>query len=81
MSGGTFKFLQYSIDEALGTIRRIVKDNKYENNFSKPVIDKIKEGISIIHKAYVYLDRIDYLIAGDDGEENFLRRLKEDLEE
>jgi len=27
----------------------------------------------------VYAQRVDYLIAGDDGEESFLKRLKEEL--
>jgi hypothetical protein len=45
--------------------------------------DKVKaddpQNIELLRKATVYVNRIDYLICGDDGEENFLRRLKEDL--
>jgi hypothetical protein len=44
------------------------------------VITKFKEGLDILRKAEVYAQRIDWLVSGDDGEESFLERLKEDLE-
>ena len=43
------------------------------------VIEKFKEGLEILRKAEVYAHRIDWLLSGDDGEESFLTRLKEDL--
>jgi hypothetical protein len=43
------------------------------------VIEKFKEGLEILRKAEIYAQRIDWLISGDDGEESFLERLKEDL--
>lgn len=36
--------------------------------------------VPIIKKAKIYLDRIDWLLAGDDGEDSFLKRIVEDLE-
>ena len=39
-----------------------------------------KIAIDLLKKAEVYAQRIDWYISGDDGEESFLRRLKEDLE-
>jgi hypothetical protein len=50
-------------------------------DYSDEVIMKFKEGIEALKKAYVYAQRIDWLLSGDDGEESFLRRLEEDLEE
>jgi hypothetical protein len=44
------------------------------------VIEEFKKGIDILRKAQVYAQRIDWLISGDDGEESFHRRLKEDLD-
>ena len=43
-------------------------------------IAEFKNGIEIIEKAAIYMQRIDWLLSGDDGEESFHRRLKEDLE-
>lgn len=48
--------------------------------YSDEVIEEFKKGLDILRKAYVYAQRIDWLISCDDGEESFHRRLKEDLE-
>lgn len=52
---------------------------KYHHEYSPKVIEKFKEGVELIQRAYVYAHRIDWLISGDDGEESFLRRLEEEL--
>jgi hypothetical protein len=46
----------------------------------KEVLDKFKEGYIKLREAQIYAQRIDWLLAGDDGEETFLKRLQEDLE-
>lgn len=52
------------------------------NHYKYPdeVLEKFKEGLLLLRKAQVYAHRIDWLVSGDDGEESFLERLKEDLE-
>lgn len=52
---------------------------KYDYNYPTEVIEKFKEGSELIKKAQVYAQRIDWLLSGDDGEESFLQRLKDDL--
>lgn len=47
---------------------------------SEAVVDVFKTAIDLLKKAEVYAQRIDWYISGDDGEESFLRRLKEELE-
>ena len=42
-------------------------------------IKEFKKGIKLIKMADIYMHRMDYLLSGDDGEDNFHRRLKEDL--
>ncbi len=54
-------------------------EDKFHSEYPDEVIEKFKEAVELLRKATVYVNRIDYLICGDDGEENFLRRLKEDL--
>lgn len=51
--------------------------NRY--NFSEETIDEMKKGLDYLRKASIYAQRIDWLISGDDGEEEFHERLIEDL--
>lgn len=53
--------------------------NRYE--YSEETIAEFKKGLDILRKAYVYAQRIDWLLSGDDGEESFHERLKEELDE
>ena len=48
--------------------------------YKDEVVEKMKEGLDIIRKAYVYAQRIDYLLSGDDGEKSFLNRLQKELD-
>jgi hypothetical protein len=48
--------------------------------YSDGVIEEFKKGVDILRKAHIYAQRIDWLISGDDGEESFHRRLKEELD-
>ena len=52
------------------------------NHYKYPddVIEEFKKGVEILRNAQIYAQRIDWLISGDDGEESFHKRLKEDLE-
>ena len=52
------------------------------NHYKYPdeVIEEFKKGYEILRKAEIYAQRMDWLIACDDGEESFLNRLKNDLE-
>lgn len=54
---------------------------KYYYSYSPETIEKFKEGYKKLMEAYIYAQRIDWLLSGDDGEETFHERLKEDLEE
>lgn len=54
-------------------------EDKYHFKYPDEIIEKFKEGVDLLKKAEVYTQRIDWLLSGDDGEETFLRRLKEDL--
>ena len=45
------------------------------------VLEEFKKGLEILKKAAIYTQRIDWLLSGDDGEDSFKRRLKEELDE
>lgn len=66
------------------TIKYIRKHKRTIPNhmeFGNDTLKELRKGLKILRKAYVYAQRIDWLISGDDGEETFLERLKKDLKE
>ena len=50
-------------------------------NYSPEVVERFKEGLRVLKEAYVYTHEIDWLLSGDTGEESFLTRLKQALNE
>ena len=55
-------------------------EDLYHYKYPDEVIEKFKEGVDALRKAAIYAQRIDWLLSGDDGEESFLERLKEELD-
>jgi len=45
------------------------------------IIEEFKNAVKYLKIAQVYAQRVDWLVSGDDGEESFISRLKEDLKE
>ena len=86
MSGGHFDYQQYQIGQIADSIDQLIINNNikdeynYSNDFSKEALDKFKEGADLCRQAQVFAQRIDWLVSGDDGEDTFHKRLKEDLE-
>jgi hypothetical protein len=56
-------------------------EDLFHYKYPDEVIEKMKEGIKVLKRAQIYAQRIDWLLSGDDGEESFLRRLEEELNE
>lgn len=87
MSGGTFDYAQHNILNIYEDIQSYINNqgketeygDKYEI-FEPEVLKRLEDAIECLKKAYVYAHRVDYYLAGDDGEESFLRRLKEELD-
>lgn len=50
-----------------------------EYTYPKNIQEEFKNAIKALKIAAVYAQRVDWLLSGDDGEDNFLKRLKEDL--
>ena len=93
MSGGAFEYKQYKIQDLIEDMEnllvRLDKEpidsfecdslKRYVND-SELFKNKIKENIRYLKRAYIFTQRIDWFISGDDGEENFYERLKEEIE-
>ena len=93
MSGGHFDYNQNRIRDIADEVEQLIHnsgkkknckvsswENEYYYEYPPEVIEKFKEGLDILRKAEVYAQRIDWLVSGDDGDETFLERLKEDLD-
>ena len=86
MSGGTFHGGQYGIIDIHETIESYInkqgKKSDYGDiyeTFEPEVLKHLEDAIKCLKMAYVYAQRVDYLLAGDDGQETFLERLESDL--
>lgn len=88
MSGGHFDYNQYRIDQIAEDIDTIIRKsvNKekdqwgYGYEFSEETLSEFRTAYNKLKEVYVYVQRIDWLVSGDDGEKTFHERLKEDLE-
>ena len=64
--------------------KEYIRKNKHTKpnpfDYNKETIKELKKGLAILRKAYIYAQRIDWLLSGDDGEESFHKRLKEELD-
>ena len=80
MSGGIFEYRQYFLNEVVERIEEYTEEG-YFPEYTEETIKEFKKAIKIIKQAKVYIDRIDYLLAGDDDEDSFHKRLKEELSE
>jgi hypothetical protein len=54
-------------------------EDLFHYKYPDKVIKEMKKGVEVLKRAQIYAQRIDWLLSGDDGEESFLRRLEEDL--
>lgn len=83
MSGGYFDYKQNEIETIIRELKIIIKDEPNKNgfiySFSKKTINEFKKALKILEKAKIYVQRIDWLVCDDDGEDTFHQRLKEEL--
>lgn len=89
MSGGHFNYDQYKISSIADDIEDLIfhngsqdkneYDDRIHREYSPETIEEFKRGLQLMRKAYVYAQRIDWLVSGDDGEDSFHTRLKHDL--
>ena len=52
------------------------------NHYAYPddIIEEFKRGLYIMRQAYIYAQRIDWLMSGDDGDDSFRTRLRAELD-
>lgn len=74
-------------DKVTGEVYRIKEcetwdyaDGGFYPDYTPETLQEFRNAIHILRKAAIYAQRVDWLISGDDGEDSFHERLKEDLE-
>jgi hypothetical protein len=90
MSGGRFQYQQYPIWQIAEEIQHVIDTNNDESlnewgdrrgrGYPPEVIAKFHEAVRALKVAYVYAQRVDWLLSDDDGEESFIERLADELE-
>ena len=91
MSGGHFDYAQYRMEDIAVEIDNLIERNNKANmeewlgcsddsNFYPlKIIKKFKEAAYTIRRAAEMVQRVDYLVSGDDGEDSFLERWKDEV--
>lgn len=75
MSGGYFDYKQHYIQDIIDVVEHAVKNK----SLSEETLLEVETGLQELKSAFIYAQRIDLLLSGDDSEETFHRRLKEDF--
>lgn len=77
MSGGHFDHEQYNIERVADEIKKII-DDRYQ--YSEETRERLRDAHDACRVAAMLIQRVDWLVSGDDSEESFHRRLVEDSE-
>ena len=90
MSGGHFHYKQWEIANIADEVEQLIIINDSEeldccgdrkgSHFNPETIEEFKKGLILLRQAYVYAQRIAWLVSGDDGEDSFQRLLKFELD-
>jgi len=91
MSGGHFDYKQHHLLDMADDIgSQILTNDSTEKNewgdnigshYSPETIAEFEKAVKALKLAYVYAQRIDWLLSGDDGEDSFHKRLQAQLGE
>ncbi len=58
---------------------KIMPHEEFYSTYPDEIMEHFKKGLKLLKMAQIYTQRIDWFLSGDDGEESFLIRLREDL--
>lgn len=83
MSGGHYEYRDRALCSIADHIREDIREFRGDSESGIPsarVLNRLKEGLDMTLMTQVFLQRIDYLISGDDGDKTFQLRLRKELE-
>jgi hypothetical protein len=76
MSGGYFDYVQDRMFRAADRLASLIET---DDQYSKETLAEFGKALTMLRASAIYLQRIDWLISGDDTEESFHKYLKEEL--
>jgi hypothetical protein len=76
MSGGYFDYEQCRMQNMADRLASAIET---DDQYSKETLAEFGKGLRALRVAAVYLERIDFLLCGDDTEGSFHKYLKEEL--
>jgi len=89
MSGGHFDYQQYKLGYIADELEQLILQNDSEElnqwgdrvgrQYTAETIEQFETALGLVRRAQIYVQRIDWLVSGDDGEESFHARLKHEL--
>ena len=89
MSGGHFEYQQYRIEDIAVAIDEMIGSNDDQSldewgqqrgdNYPPEILEKFREAAYTLRQAAEMVQRVDWLVSGDDGEESFLSRWEEEV--
>jgi len=85
MSGGAFEYQQYRLHDIAQDIEEEIKSNGkedehgYKNNYSKKTLTRFKNTVILLKKVESMVQRVDWLLCGDDSEDTFHERWEKEV--
>ena len=79
MSGGSLQYFYSQFEESLQRISQEIKWGK--NKWTPETLLEFQSAVKYLKIAQIYSRRVEWLLSGDDGEDDFSERLKDELEE
>ena len=83
MSGGHFNYSFHTIEDFCYQLEKDIRDNKkkdefgYAPNYRKDVIYELNIILKKAREVATLMKHTEWLMSGDDGEETFLKHIKE----
>ena len=84
MSGGHFDYKQFELQKLADEIEQLALENAtqdWDEPYSPETIAEFNEAVRLLRRAYIYVQRIDWLCSGDDTPAAFHKRLHAQLKE
>jgi hypothetical protein len=91
MSGGHWNYSQHHMQDIADDLGSLIYTNDFKGTdiygdpsgrqYSPETIAEFEKAVKALKMAYVYAQRIDWLLSGDDGEDSFHIRLQAQLKE
>jgi hypothetical protein len=84
MSGGHFNYKQFELQKLADGIEQLALENAtqdWDEPYSPETIAEFNEAVRLLRRAYIYVQRIDWLVSCDDNEATFNKRLHAQLKD